>query len=323
VTASEIEFADGSQLLAEAYEVAVHAHADQLEETDGQPYIDHPVTVARLLFEAGFDEEVVAAGLLHDTIERSDLTVDDIRPRFGDRVADLVGAMTEPATIESFEDRKAELRMQVARAGRDAEAIFAADKIAKSSSLRRALAQLGESEVSRRAGSPLKQKIEHYHASLELLDTLAADLPFVPQLHSELDALEEQRIHDGDFELARRAIDAINRRDPEALIDVCDPEVEWWPALTLGVGGGPYHGYDGLRRYIADLTAAWDPFEISIQETRATGARLLVICTIRGCGRRSRVRLERRAAIIYRVRAGRVIGAKTLLDYDPVTVTAP
>jgi (p)ppGpp synthase/HD superfamily hydrolase len=101
-----IEFAHGSCLLADAYEFAVRAHAGQREESDGQPYIEHPVEVARLLYEAGFDEEVVAAGLLHDTLERSDVDAAELRERFGARVADLVQALTEPEDVEPFGARK-------------------------------------------------------------------------------------------------------------------------------------------------------------------------------------------------------------------------
>jgi ketosteroid isomerase-like protein len=313
VLGAEGDFTRNSRLLAEAYSFAARVHRGQYEESDGQPYINHPVTVARLLYEAGYDDEVVAAGLLHDTLEHSELTIDRIRERFGGRVAFLVDSMTEPVDVEPFDARKAALRRQIADAGLDAEAIFAADKIAKSASLRHALAQLGSREVARRVSSPLDQKIDHYQASLELLEAMAADLPFLPRLHDELDAIEEQRIHDDEFALARRAVDAVNRRDAAALAEICDRDVECWPALTLGDRGEPYRGHDGVRRYLVDLDSAWSDLRIEINDLRSTADRLLALCSFHGRGRRSGIELEQVGVVVYRVRDGKVTGVRTLL----------
>ena len=122
----EIDFVDGSPLLRDAYELAARVHAGQVEESDGHPYLEHPVAVARMLYEAGHDEAIVAAGLLHDTVELSSVTVGEIEARFGARVASLVAAMTEPSGIDGFAARKAALRVQVVLAGRDAEVLLAA-----------------------------------------------------------------------------------------------------------------------------------------------------------------------------------------------------
>jgi ketosteroid isomerase-like protein len=301
-------------MLSQAYELAVQAHSEQLEDFSGQPYILHPIEVARLLFAAGYDDEVVAAGLLHDTVERSELTVDDIRGRFGDRVAGLVQAVTQPPVEGPFEDRKAALREQVAAAGADADALFAADKIAKSASLRSAIAQLGSDEVARRVDNPLELKLDHYQASLDLLERVAADIPFLPRLHAELDGIEEARSHDEHFELARRAIDAVNRRDPDALIEMCSDDVEWWPAVTLGTDGEPYRGAAGIRAYIADLDRAWSQFTIELEDLRATHDRLMAVCGLTGRGRRDALKLQRRAVVVYQVASGRITGARTLLS---------
>jgi hypothetical protein len=78
-----------------------------------------------LLRNRGFDDEVVAAGLLHDLVEDTDATADDVRERFGDRVAQLVASLSDDPSIAAYEERKAALREQVADAGPDAQAIFA------------------------------------------------------------------------------------------------------------------------------------------------------------------------------------------------------
>ena len=80
--------AERSQLIGEALEMARQAHAGQLRNgSGGMPYIEHPLAVAELLAGHGFAETVLAAGLLHDVVEESDVEVEEIRRRFGDRVA--------------------------------------------------------------------------------------------------------------------------------------------------------------------------------------------------------------------------------------------
>jgi (p)ppGpp synthase/HD superfamily hydrolase len=140
--------------------------------------------VAVLLRNRGFDDEVVAAGLLHDLVEDTPATADDVRRRFGDRVAGLVAALSDDERIAGYEERKAALREQVAAAGPDAQAVFAADKVAKARELRAEAARdpsaLGD-----------EQRLRHYERSLEMLEREAPDLPLVRQLRFELWALRE------------------------------------------------------------------------------------------------------------------------------------
>jgi hypothetical protein len=143
--------------------------------------------VAVLLHNRGFDDEVVAAGLLHDAIEDTDATADDLRERFGDRVAGLVSSLSDDPAIADRAERKRALRKQVAAAGRDAQAIFAADKVAKARELR--------ATVTRDPGAfddpAIRQRLEHYQESLKMLERAVPDLPLVRQLRFELWALEE------------------------------------------------------------------------------------------------------------------------------------
>jgi (p)ppGpp synthase/HD superfamily hydrolase len=113
---SDPGFTRRSPLLEEAYRFAAEAHAHQRSESDGGPYIRHPLAVARLVCEAGYDDEVVAAALLHDTVEDTDVSEGEIRRRFGRPIADLVAALTEPADMEPFEARKEAHRRQVVEA---------------------------------------------------------------------------------------------------------------------------------------------------------------------------------------------------------------
>jgi (p)ppGpp synthase/HD superfamily hydrolase len=178
-------FIEGLPLTLEAYRYAHELHAGQRRGSDEAPFILHPLEVAVLLRNRGFDDEVVAAGLLHDAIEDSDVTRAAIEERLGAPVADLVGALTDDPEIEDWVARKAALREQVAAAGPSVQAIYAADKVAKARELR--------AEITRdpaHAHDPkIERRLAHYERSLEMLERTAPDLALVRQLRFELWAL--------------------------------------------------------------------------------------------------------------------------------------
>jgi (p)ppGpp synthase/HD superfamily hydrolase len=182
-----------SELIGKALEMAEGAHAGQTRNgSGGMAYIHHPVAVAELLAAHGFDESTVAAALLHDVVEDSEASVDDIAARFGQAVARLVAALTEDESIEPFERRKDAHRRQVEEAGGDALAIYAADKLSNVRVLRRALASEGES-AGEEFEAPLDVKESVWRADLEMLRRAAPDLPFVEDLAGELEKLREAR----------------------------------------------------------------------------------------------------------------------------------
>jgi (p)ppGpp synthase/HD superfamily hydrolase len=160
-------------------------HRGQSRSVDDAPFILHPVEVAALLSSRGYDEEVVVAGLLHDAVEDSAAELDDVRARFGDRVAEIVAAVTDDPGIEDYAERKAALREQVAAAGRDAQTVFAADKLAKTRELRSQAAR-GDGRLH---DPPLSLRLEHYEDSLRMLQREASDLALVHQLAFELWAM--------------------------------------------------------------------------------------------------------------------------------------
>ena len=83
-----------TEIIKDAYSMAKEAHSGQKRES-GEDYITHPVTVAKMLIELGMDVEAIAAALLHDVVEDTDVTLEDIRKKFGDPVADLVDGVTK------------------------------------------------------------------------------------------------------------------------------------------------------------------------------------------------------------------------------------
>ena len=79
-----------------AIELAACAHRGQVRKGSGVPYLIHPLNVAKLLIQGGCVEEVVVAGLLHDTVEDTDMELADIEAEFGPGVAALVAGASEP-----------------------------------------------------------------------------------------------------------------------------------------------------------------------------------------------------------------------------------
>jgi len=182
-----------SELIGKALEMAEQAHAGQVRNgSGGMAYIHHPVAVAELLAAHGFGETTVAAALLHDVVEDSEASVDDVGDRFGEPVARLVGALTEDDSIEPFQRRKDEHRRQVEAAGDEALAIYAADKLSNIRVLRRALASEGEA-AGEEFEAPLDVKEEVWRNDLEMLRRAAPELPFVDDLERELAELRQAR----------------------------------------------------------------------------------------------------------------------------------
>ncbi len=120
-----------SDLVRRADAFAATAHESQKRKYTGEPYIVHPRAIADLLAEAGLDDEVIAAGLLHDVVEDCDVTVEELRRRFGDRVARLVLEVTDVSRPEHGRRavRKALDRDHLAKASPDGKSIKLADII--------------------------------------------------------------------------------------------------------------------------------------------------------------------------------------------------
>jgi (p)ppGpp synthase/HD superfamily hydrolase len=185
----QIEAAERSPLVRNALEQARIAHAGQVRNgSGGMPYIEHPVRVAALLEEHGYGEEVLAAALLHDVVEDSGTTLDELREKFGGEVAGLVGAMTDDESIDDYRQRKAEHRERLAAAPVGAMAIYGADKLTNSSTLRAAYGEEGDA-VREEFKVPLELKLEIWEEDLELLREKAPGLPFLDQLADELSRL--------------------------------------------------------------------------------------------------------------------------------------
>jgi len=96
-------------LIKRAFSFASAAHESQKRHS-GEPFIIHPLHVSKMLFEMRFDAKVIAAGLLHDTVEDTGITLEDIKNQFDQEVANLVDGVTKISRIrsENIKQRQAE-----------------------------------------------------------------------------------------------------------------------------------------------------------------------------------------------------------------------
>jgi hypothetical protein len=156
-----------------AYMLARDAHGGP---GHGDTRLSHPVAVADLLVEAGFDETVISAALLHDTIEDTALGIGQIENSFGPEIARLVAGLTEDLRIKQYPARKAEARARAIRDRRVA-AIYAADKLANT----RCLLEEGECVDG--------ERLDHYVKTLRLFSEGMPDIPFLDELSAELTKL--------------------------------------------------------------------------------------------------------------------------------------
>lgn len=185
--------AERSELVRQALAVARELHEGAVREVgDGVPFVEHPLAVAELLAEQRMGEELIAAGLLHDTLEYTGLGLGPLRERFGMRVALIVCALSEDFEIDDYEERKGELRGRVAATGLDAQRVFAADKVANVIAVRDEYV-LRQEELD--AGLPvdLDRQILVWEYDMEMLFEADEREPLFKLLPEELIGLWDQR----------------------------------------------------------------------------------------------------------------------------------
>ena len=179
-------FASGLPQTRTAVEYAERAHGGQCR-SDGTAFVLHPLEVASLLYYAGAPDHLIAAGALHDVLEKADVDAKELRDRFGSRITELVLAVSDDDRIRGYGERKAALRAQVAGAGDEALTLFAADKLSKLRELRR---ETAVDSTDRAAPSRVRElrarRLRHYQRSLALLEERLRDSALVQELRDEL-----------------------------------------------------------------------------------------------------------------------------------------
>jgi (p)ppGpp synthase/HD superfamily hydrolase len=112
-----------------AIEVAVKAHQNQVRKGTDIPYITHPMAVGIILAKTGCSDEIIVAGILHDTVEDTPITLDYIRDTFGKKVSMLVEGASEPDKSLPWEERKRHMVNYLKTAPLSVRLVACADKL--------------------------------------------------------------------------------------------------------------------------------------------------------------------------------------------------
>lgn len=171
-----------TELLDRAIVFAVKAHAGTERRGKGFPYIIHPMEAMEIVATMTTDQEILAATALHDTVEDTDVTIEDLRLEFGDRIASLVAQESEEkpegmSDEESWHDRKQAAIERLAKAPHDAKIVALGDKLSNIRAIARDYAKIGDALWKRFHAKDPKDHEWHYRGladSLrELQDTAA------------------------------------------------------------------------------------------------------------------------------------------------------
>jgi len=120
---------ENNSLIDSAIEVASKAHRNQLRKGTDIPYITHPLSVGILLFQVNCSDEVIAAGILHDTLEDAAITLEYIQKNFGEKVASIVKGCSEPDKSLPWEERKNHTIESLKTASMEVRLVACADKL--------------------------------------------------------------------------------------------------------------------------------------------------------------------------------------------------
>ncbi|MBQ9058199.1 MAG: bifunctional (p)ppGpp synthetase/guanosine-3',5'-bis(diphosphate) 3'-pyrophosphohydrolase [Atopobiaceae bacterium] len=137
-------------VLEEAIQYATELHEGMVRKSEGIPYILHPLEVAAIAGTMTHDTDVLIAALLHDTVEDTPASLEDIEARFGSRVAELVASETEdkranlPPT-DTWRIRKEESLVELAEGDRDVHILWLSDKLSNMRSFYRGYSRRGKS----------------------------------------------------------------------------------------------------------------------------------------------------------------------------------
>ncbi len=166
-------------LFDEAAKFAIEAHHNTERRCKGYPYIIHPMEAASIVASITNDPEMLAAAILHDTVEDTDVTLEQIRERFGDRVAMLVQHETAPASEHlSWREKRTKQVEQLAAAPYDSKVVAIGDKLSNLRGIARDYRLYGDATWKLFHAPNGKADIEWYYRSMgealrDLSETLA------------------------------------------------------------------------------------------------------------------------------------------------------
>jgi ketosteroid isomerase-like protein len=158
-------------------------------------------------------------------------------------------------------------------------------------------------------GSGVEVELPHAAAVLTIREGKVVRVVFLPTRDEALDAagLGEKAISEENVKLAVQVMDALSRRDLSSLIAMADPEIEWHSFFAELGEGGVYRGHDGTRRYMSDLSDAWEIVRADIDDGVGVGNVAVLVGRIHYRGRGSGVETESPAGWMLKFRKGKVV----------------
>ena len=166
-----------TDILDRAILFAVHAHAGTERRGTGYPYIVHPLEAVSIVATMTADQELLAAAALHDTVEDTEVTLEQLRAEFGERIASLVADESEdrPEGLneeESWHQRKQAAIDRLAKASHDAKMVAMGDKLSNMRDIARDYAKLGDALWNRFNAKDRKDHEWHYRGLADALSEL-------------------------------------------------------------------------------------------------------------------------------------------------------
>ena len=166
-----------TELFDRAIVFAVRAHAGTERRGKGFPYIIHPMEAVEIVATMSNDQELLAAAALHDTVEDTDVTIEQIQAEFGERVASFVAVesdnfKTGVTGVESWHARKQDAIDRLARASRDAKIVALGDKLSNMRAIARDYAEQGDKLWNIFRSKDPKEHEWHYRGLAESLREL-------------------------------------------------------------------------------------------------------------------------------------------------------
>ncbi|MFB6609231.1 RelA/SpoT family protein [Agromyces sp. NPDC056379] len=182
-------------LIERAYTVAERAHEGQKRKS-GEPYITHPIAVAQILADLGIGSKTVAAALLHDTVEDTAYTLDQVRADFGDEIAMLVDGVTKLDKVKYGDSTQAEtVRKMIVAMSKDIRVLII--KLADRLHNARTWGFVPAASAARKATETLEIYAPLAHRlGIQTIKWELEDLSFAvlyPKLYAEIESLVKQR----------------------------------------------------------------------------------------------------------------------------------
>lgn len=185
------EAAGGAELQATALRFARRVHLGQHRKQTHEQFVQHPIAVADLLMQAGYDGPMISAAYLHDVVEHADVELDELRERFGPEVAGLVDSLSEDPDIDGYGARKRDLRRRILESGGDSVVIYSADRVANMRDWRKVPAD-DRPAIGERLGTSLEERLQLWKEDVEGLHDADPQTPFMDEMQSELEALRAE-----------------------------------------------------------------------------------------------------------------------------------